>query len=170
MRSNQHLKMVPMEGGVRLAGEIWNSNFAPLFMPPWHLHVSLWEYTHTYVPVSTSVLKRPEEGIGRPLYHSLPILLRRDLSLKPGTPIFLVSLDASKLQQSSKSSLLGIRVIGAYRVLSLLCGCWHLDSGPHCCSSSTLNPSLAFAWHLKHNLNVIWFSGWRLSVTNIPHS
>lgn len=41
------------------------------------------------------------------LYHFLPILLRQDLSLKPGTPVFLVSLDASQLQQSSRGSPLG---------------------------------------------------------------
>lgn len=38
------------------------------------------------------------------LYHFLPILLRRDLSLKPGTPVFLVSLDARQLQRSSRGS------------------------------------------------------------------
>lgn len=100
------------------------------------------------------------------LYHFLPILLRRDLSLKPGTPVFLVSLDASQLQRPSRGSPPGIRVTGVYRMLSLLCGCWHLDSGPHRCSSSTCNHSLAFAWHSKHGLNVMWLSGWRLSVTS----
>lgn len=80
------------------------------------------------------------------LYHFLPILLRQDLSLKPGTSVFLVSLDASQLQLSSRGSPLGVKVTGVYRVFSLLCGCWHLDSCPHRCSSSTRNHSLAFAW------------------------
>lgn len=98
-------------GGALLRGEIWSFNLSPLLMFIQHLKdylfvcMCLCENILTSMCLWTHLFSQggQKRASGVLLYHFLPITLRQGLSLKPRTHVFLISLEASKLQWSSSA-------------------------------------------------------------------
>lgn len=86
-----------------------------------------------------------EEGIGYPSLSLYPFSLKAGSLLETRTPVSPVMLGASNPRNPPVSTRLSAGVIGVLHwgvwrgTVSLLCGCWGLNSNLHYCVTSAIN-------------------------------